>query len=193
MLQEVTYVKEEQRRLIDNFVNKVKTAIDESGVAGGNLTVPQLQAMFDTFAADIRGQLASLEGGVANNAVVDEQNRVETGTGYQLHFFRGRYHRVPEDWRFPRISTFEAWHQWWVGDTIRQITPLRFLEPQDVKFLDDIPLSAQEMHGRSGRFQNSRRNSRKTLNDLSFLMKYITRRVEEANAMEQEITITSVT
>ena len=49
------------------------------------------------------------------------------------------------------------------------------------------------MHGRSGRFQNSRRNSRKTLNDLSFLMKYITRRVEEANAMEQEITITSVT
>ena len=42
LLQEVTYVKEEQRRLIDNFVNKVKTAIDESGVAGGNLTVPQL-------------------------------------------------------------------------------------------------------------------------------------------------------
>ena len=193
LLQEVTYVKEEQRQLIDNFVNKVKTAIDESGVAGGNLTVPQLRAMFDTFAADIRGQLASLEGGVANNAVVDEQNRVETGTGYQLHFFRGRYHRVPEDWRFPRISTLEAWHQWWVGDTIQQITPSRFLEPQDVKFLDDIPLSAQEMHGRSGRFQNSRRNSRKTLNDLSFLMKYITRRVEEANAMEQEITITSVT
>ena len=86
----------------------------------------------------------------------------------------------------------DAWRRWWIGDLGRSIPPLRSLNSKDFMFLDKIPLSAEEKHGKSGRGKNNRRESRKTYNDLAFLMKYITTRVQEAGRMEEEITISSV-
>ena len=94
-LQELTVVKNEQRRLIEGFVDKVKTAIDESGVGGGGMTEAWFQTILDGFAADLRVQLEQIElhgnarqVGGGDDAPAD---RVETGLGHKLHFHNGKY------------------------------------------------------------------------------------------------------
>ena len=195
-LQELTVVKNEQRRLIEGFVDKVKTAIDESGVGGGAMTEARFQTILDGFAADLRVQLEQIElygnarqVGGGDDAPAD---RVETGLGYKLHFHNGKYRRVPADWRFPRVGVLDAWRQWWIGDSVRNIPPLRLLGKEDISFLDNIPLTVDEMHGRNGRNKNNRRAARKTYSDLAYLMNYIQDKVQEAGAMTDTITIANV-
>ena len=94
-LQELTVVKNEQRWLIEGFVDKVKTAIDESGIGGSVMMEAQFWTILDGFTADLRVQLEQIElhgnarqvvGG--NDAPAD---RVETRLGYKLHFHNGKY------------------------------------------------------------------------------------------------------
>ena len=61
-----------------------------------------------------------------------------------------------------------------------------------MKFLDNIPLSPEERHGRTGSSKERRRPARKTYGDLKFLMDYITRKVIAAGAMRDDITLTTV-
>ena len=61
-----------------------------------------------------------------------------------------------------------------------------------MKFLNSVPLDEEEMHGRTGGKREKRRLARKNLNDMKFLMNWITKKVEEAGAMEQVITLSSV-
>ena len=156
LLQELTVIKREQRNLVDSFITKVKTAIDESGVGTSALTAQGLKDMFEGFSTSLRHDLQNLEtmGRGEARAVEErgrtERNRLETDDiRYDLHFFRGRFHRVPEDWRFPRIGVNDVWRQWWIGDTVRNIPPLRKLDAEDLKFLDKLPLTRAEMHGRA--------------------------------------------
>ena len=66
------------------------------------------------------------------------------------------------------------------------------LSAEDIKFLDQIPISQEDLHARTGANRNWRRLSRKTLCDLKFLMEYITKKVQDANRVENVITPTSV-
>ena len=72
------------------------------------------------------------------------------------------------------------------------IPPICSIKPLDLKFLDDIPLTAEEMHRRTGTNKNCRRPARKIYGDLKYLMDYITRKVVAAGAMKDVITETSV-
>ncbi|KAL7564231.1 hypothetical protein ACA910_012259 [Epithemia clementina (nom. ined.)] len=56
ILQEISYVKEQQKRMADRFLSKIREVIDEAGVGGG-VTEQCLRAVFDGFATEIRGQL----------------------------------------------------------------------------------------------------------------------------------------
>ena len=85
-----------------------------------------------------------------------------------------------------------VWRQWWIGDTIRNIPPLRTLTTTDLSHLDAIPLTEVEMPGRNGRHKNKRRPASKTLSDLKFLMDYSTKKVEQAGALATVITLTNV-
>ena len=192
VLQELACIRKEQKTLVDSFVDKVKQAIDESGLSGSGVTEQRLQTMFESFAIDLRTQLDSVTATVMGNGGPQQRERVETGRGYQWHHYDGQIHRVPKSWRFPRCGVLDAWRQWWVGDTVRNIPPLRVLHYQDVAHIDKLPLSEEEMHGRVGKFMNQRRPVRKTLNDLKFLMEFMTQKIVETNAMPAEITLTSV-
>jgi len=48
------------------------------------------------------------------------------------------------------------------------------------------------MHGRTGKSKEKQRLARKNLNDMKFIMNWITKKVQEAGAMEQVITLSSV-
>ena len=188
VLQELTLVKVQQRELLDTFVSKVKQAIDESGVGGGVLTEARLRVIFDDFATSLEVRLNRLEVG----AVVAAAERVETNTGYRWHMHGGKFHRVPADWRFPRIGVFDLWKQWWIGDTVRGVPPLKTLQVKDLEHLDAIPLSEEEQHGRTGRNKERRQPSRAIFFDMTYLMTYITTKVTENGGIPLVITDSAV-
>ena len=99
---------------------------------------------------------------------------------------------MPEDWRFPQVGVSDIWNKWWIGDTVRRIPPLRMITPQDIKFLGEIPLTEEEVHGRTGYHRYKRHPSRKTYSDMAFLMNYITCKVQQAGRLVDQITPRSV-
>ena len=102
VLQELQSLKVKQQSLIDSFVSKVKTAIEECDLSGGSLTEQRLRQIFDGFSADIREQLRHVGEGAENTEDVDAQ-RIETGQGYCWHYFDGHFHRVPRIGAFPAL------------------------------------------------------------------------------------------
>ena len=118
--------------------------------------------------------------------------RIETGRGYKLHTYGGRMHRVPRDWRTPRCNVFLLWRQWWIGDNLRNIPPLRFLDTKDIEHVDSIPLSEIEKHRRTGYFNAQRRKASKTLSDMRFVIKVVMKMVREENAETSVLTTSSV-
>jgi hypothetical protein len=114
------------------------------------------------------------------------------GRGYRFHTFGGQIHRLPADWRFPRVGVLDAWRQWWIGDTVRGVPPLKNLNADDFKFIDKQPLQEEEKHGRTGRFKNSRRPARKIFWDLKFVMDYMEKKVSEEAMLPDEITLSTV-
>ena len=80
------------------------------------------------------------------------------------------------------------------GRPSQNIPPLRVLKACDVKHIDSVPLSEMELRGRAvtGRNANKRRPSRKTLNDLRFLMKYMETKIKDAGAWTDEHSLENV-
>ena len=70
--------------------------------------------------------------------------------------------------------------------------PLMYIDFKDVEHLDEVPVGEEEMHGRTGGKKESRRAVRKMLCDMKFLMRWVSYKVKEAGAKEEEITILSV-
>ena len=95
---------------------------------------------------------------------------------------------MPEDWRFPWVGVSDMWNKWWIGDPVRGIPPLRMVTPQDIKFLDEIPLTEEEEHGRTGHHRYKQHPSRKTYSNLAFLINYITHKVQQAGRLVDQIT-----
>ena len=71
VLQKLHSLKVKQQSLIDTFVSKVKTAIEECDLASGTLSEQRLQLIFDGFSAEIHEQLLHVGQG-AGNAEADE-------------------------------------------------------------------------------------------------------------------------
>lgn len=196
LLQEIAAVRSSQTQMLDTFVDKVKEALVDCGVTGGQLTEQRFQAIFEKSKDDMTEIAGNF--GVVNKADDIEQRRakgverIETGKGYQLHIYGGRMHRVPKDWRTPKCNVFLLWRQWWIGDNLRNIPPLQFLDTKDIEHVDAIPLSRIEQHRRTGYFKEQRRKASKTLSNMRYLMKVVLKYVREANAVTSVMTTTSV-
>ena len=194
LLQEIAAVRSSQNQMLDSFVDKVKEALVETGVTGGQFTEQRFQCIFDKFQDDIRVLAGNLGVGAAalEQRRAEGVERVETGRGYKLHTYGGRMHRVPRDWRIPRCTVFILWRSWWIGDTERHIPPLRFLDYRDIEHVDAIPLSQIEKHRRTGYFKAQRRKASKTLSDIRYLARVIMKMVKEENAETAVYTIKTV-
>ena len=73
VLQELHSLKVKQQSLIDNFISKVKTAIEECDLAGGTLSEQRLQQFFDGFSAEIHEQLLHVAQGTGNTEADEAQ------------------------------------------------------------------------------------------------------------------------
>ena len=190
---------QDQRQMVDQYTTRTRELLEELNLDGGRRAEQQnFRNMLDEFRRDFRLEYANATAVLPQNqrqigdTLVPEVNREENGTIYLLHFYLGSYKRVPREWRFPRLSVSNMWRQWWIGNTVTNVPPLRHLQLSDVKHLDDIELGEEELHGRKGRYKLQRRKSTKILSDMKFLMEYVTRKVRERNAFRAEITIATV-
>jgi hypothetical protein len=60
-----------------------------------------------------------------------------------VHYHGGERHRLPKDWLLPRTGVLDVWRQWWIGNSIRKVPPLRMLGPRDFHFLNKICMDGQ--------------------------------------------------
>jgi hypothetical protein len=166
--------------------------LTEYGVNAGTLTEERVSAILQDVYKKMDQQILRLEGtgGSQTKEVVPE--RVETGDGYKLHMYGGMFHRVPVDWRFPRCGVHDLWRHWWLGDTVRQIPPLKYLKIEDIKHIDSVPLTVIEKVRKVGPNLDNRRRVAKVLTDMRFLCKYVTKLVKENGNLETVITISAV-
>ena len=200
IIQDLTTVKEEQRKLVNNFVDKMTLLLDGRGLNGGNLSTNNLRELMMEATADLRQNMndimemrrtnLSTTNGINNNNLVrtSDQRR----TTYTLHFHHNTFSRLPKTWRFPRVGIRDLWRLWWIGDSVKNVPPLRVIEHNDVRFLDSIPLSPEEMQGRSGRMKDKRRLSKKTLSDMRCVMTYIQTKVERKLKIAENICLATV-
>jgi hypothetical protein len=190
ILQEIAAVRSEHKKFVSSFLDRVKAALSSYGVNSGHLTEERLNITLQGFLKDIEVHFQRLEGHPPRETIAE---RIEKpGTRYELHVYGGSLHRLPADWRIPRCGVHGLWRQWWIGDDVRQIPPLRILTIKDLKHLEKIPLSDVELQRKVGKNKANRRDMTKVLCDMKFLMNHITTLVTAAGLLENEITLSSV-
>jgi hypothetical protein len=84
------------------------------------------------------------------------------------------------------------WRQWWVGDTVWNITPLKMITLVDIKFVDSEPLTDVEMARKVGPYRENRRTATKFLSDMRFLCNLIIRIIKKLGKLEDVIMLSSV-
>jgi len=104
------------KNLIDNFMSRVKVALQEYGIDNERLIVKNLNQILDQFRNELNAQLQTI--GNAHQGGVVPAEHVENGQEYTVHMHSGRFSQIPKDWHFPLCSVFDLWRQWWVGDQV---------------------------------------------------------------------------
>jgi hypothetical protein len=190
LLQEVTQIKDNQASLVVEYIAQMKVLLQQMGVDGGRFSETNLRNILDEF--EIRLSRIGVIGTATAIASDPVTTRVEAGRTYESHCYMGSFKRVPIDWRFPRCGTSDLWRQWWIGDSVRNVPPLRYLTIADYKHIDKLPLLPDEEHGRTGKHKGKRRPATKILSDMKFLMSFVHRKVVDCSALETVICIQSV-
>jgi hypothetical protein len=156
VLQELSVIKNKQGRLIGEFVEQVSVVLGRLGANGGRMMEENLRSATNKY------HQSALE--TPGTTI----NRAEVGRTYELHFFGGEIHCLPKDWLWPRCGVFNLWRQWWIGDSVQKVPPLRILDQKDFRFFNKAPLAEEVLHERTGVHREKRR-ARKTWCNLKIL------------------------
>ena len=194
-MQEILKVQDQQEGLAGDITSRIEILLQRMGIDGTRMSEQNMTAMFDSLRLQVEQVSVQLQNGInapLHLEAAEGGNLVADRNVFTLHMYDGTFKRIPLDWRFPRCNICELWRHWWIGNTVRNIPPLRCLEASDVNHLDHIELSEEELHGRTGNFRNQRRMARKTLCDMKFIMRYTLGKIEERNALPEQITPVTV-
>lgn len=138
-------------------------------IGGGEITEERLMELIrnasNSARTDMQEHLQSL---FSSLRVFPEQTQGDEGE----HGATSHSNSLPSDFVFPSSTILDLWKKWHVGNNARGIPPLKELQPTDVKFLDETPLSEGERH-REKHLTDKRRPAGKTLCDIRFICKYI--------------------
>jgi len=166
-------------KFVSGFDETMNRIFDEQNVQAGGISEGRMRSIVQEvrtgFEETVRQQLAAeirrygLGGAVQQpQHAADDQggpNQNPMNTGYTLHFYGGKFHRVPQGWRFPSCGIRQLWIKWHIGDSVNNIPPLRSLNGADVKHLDALPNPNNQ----------KRRLARKILADIRIVCTYIDR------------------
>ena len=126
--------------MISEFVCELKATLEQMGIDGGKMSEANLRNILNNFEERLLTSVNVTNGTLQQNTRITGSRAGDVET-FERHFHGGLYRRVPENWRFPRCGVADLWRHWMIGDTERQIPPLRFIDIHDIKHLDTIPLS----------------------------------------------------
>lgn len=128
--------------LMDGFAK----VIEDKGVGAGNITKELLNETIRSLLVEV---------GLQRPAIV-QQRDVESSSVYNVHFWGGKYHMLPQDFEFPSIDALGAWKLWWFGNGALGYPPFKSITTND---LSDL-------------------KKKKTYSEWSMLMKHITEAAE---------------
>ena len=117
--------------MVGDFIGEMKRMLEQMGVNGGRMSEENLRGILIDFEERFANRFSVL--GNQSQVQVVDSSRSEIGRVYQPHYYGGSWKRVPKDWRWPKCGVFDLWRQWWIGDNVRVIPPIRMLKILDVK------------------------------------------------------------
>ncbi len=86
IMQQLTYLQANQKNLIENFINKVKVALEEFGIDSERMTVENLHHILDQFWNKLTRDLEGFRRGEQGGAIQDVANHIDRD-GYMLHSY----------------------------------------------------------------------------------------------------------
>ena len=104
------------------------------------ITFNQVQGMLN----DLKNTLTTaLSTAVANQHNSNASNHLTNNSDVQCTSWtwKGRFHPVPEGFRFPKCTTKAVWDLWWDGLPVERIKPLRHLKSFDLSRADGNNMS----------------------------------------------------
>jgi hypothetical protein len=89
-------------------------------------------------------------------------------------------------------SLYDCWIQWNVGNSERQIPPLRTLGPREFLFIENMPKTDAEKRWQRGKHIDKRWPSQKIFLDMKFLCNYIESKPSEAGVDSSDMGLYNV-
>ena len=187
---DIAGIKQEQSKIVEQVFKKVMDGLtgyfDEKEIGGGNLTEGRIKSMISSSLEGpmkaLGEQINKMGIGTTTTATTNgTTNATTTTTGTNNppkqtltpHFHGGKYNKLPKDFQFPKAGVADVWLRWNVGDSERQIPPLRMLNSTDYKFLDKVPKTTAEKRHFGGNTKERKRPASKTFSDMKFLCEFI--------------------
>ena len=121
---------------LDSLPEELKAMMLENFQINGILPITHTQVV---------SMIANLERSILN--AMQQQNQVLTqqqqqssdhsynnnsNEGFRMWLWKGKFHPVPQDFKFPSDNMSNIWNLWWDGRPIDRIAPYRKLQPYDI-------------------------------------------------------------
>ena len=118
--------------VIPKVVNGVAQVLEDRAIESGSITRSGLEQIMTTclnkaVVRELLQRLQSADNVEANSDCTTSSSR----TQYSTFTWGERLHPVPEDYALPNGGMLQAWQHWCLGDTAKQIAPLRQLKSHD--------------------------------------------------------------
>lgn len=155
----------------DQIINGVINVLEERAIGAGTVTRDGLEEMIDRCI----GKTGILELVAQQNGGSEVTSRAQQVSlqpvSYEPFFWGGRYHRLPQDFTFPKAGLLVAWQIWCCGNALKRYVPLRRIDSKDL----------------------ANRNLAKRLSDFRFVMVHLESLAKTANCYVDNPTVEQAT
>ena len=130
-----------QLELKDNIVKGLKEELDQRDIGGGYHASVVMESINEHHKS-IMKELNEIISKQNDNSVESETNqnnnkgfKSSKKTGHNLHFYRGKFHLLPDGWVMPNLKFQSFVSMWLLGDEANGVPPLKILQAKDVNHL----------------------------------------------------------
>jgi len=120
--------------VVEKTVEGVTKVLEDRAVGMNTVTKDGLQQSLQAALAPFAEKLDSILQHQETSSVqpAAESSAIIAQHDCQLYLWGGTFHRVPEDFDFPRVTVWLAFQLWWLGDPGKKYPPLNVLQPSDM-------------------------------------------------------------
>ena len=141
----------ELHEMPEKLMRKFEELLDNKGITSQSITRDALKSCMQEVITEVRGNhiFSCCHQSASSTINVLTEESSSCAASVVPFLWNGAFHRVPEDFTFPKADVWTAWQLWFQGDARKGIPPFRFFQGVD------LPT----------------RKEKKTLSDWNLLMK----------------------